>query len=174
MSNHSHFSKKEDQSSDKSHQDEQKGDIKCPEFVLIDDRNGEERHTHFNVDASQHPQEGRGEEAQNRSKSPLSLRFICFLGFIFCLIFGLGMLMWSVVMSCLATLSLFQNPNLNKGTRNFWKIFVNTCVAGFGFTLGLISPTLGLGMLAIYFSLKGNLVEDDFLRKVIRRSFSHL
>lgn len=169
MSN-SHFSEREGHSSGQSHQDEQR-DIKCPEFVLIDDRNGEEKQTRFNINSSEGTKE---EETKHNSKSPLSLRFICFLGFIFCVIFGLGMFVWSVVMSCLATLSLFQNPNLNKGTRHFWKIFINTCVAGFGFTLGLMSPTLGLGMLAIYFSLKGSLVEDDLLRKVIRRSFNHL
>jgi hypothetical protein len=77
-------------------------------------------------------------------------------------------------MTCLATFSLFLNPNLNKGMRHFWKLFANTLVAGFGFTLGMISPTLGLGLLAIYFSLAGNLVEDDLLRKVIRCSFNHL
>lgn len=156
-----------------NHPDEQKGEILYPEFELIDDRSGEEKHTRFNVDSSQNSQDSR-DNGQKKPSGPLSLRFICFLGFIFCLIFGLGMLVWSVVMTGLATLSLFQNTNLNTGTRHFWKIFVNTCIAGFGFVLGLISPTLGLGVLAIYFSLKGNFVEDDLLRKVIRRSFSHL
>jgi len=171
----SHHPQEEGSFSDHN-QNERKSELNNPEFLLIDDRNGEEKIVYFNGDSSKYSQGSFQErkETKQAAKNPFSLRFICLLGLIFCLIFGFGMLVGSIVMTFLAIFSLFQNKNLNQRMRNFWKFFINASIAGFGFTLGLISPTLGLGLLAIYFSLAGNLVEDDLLRKVIRRSFNHL
>lgn len=174
MSNNPYFPH-EESPSNQGHLEESKPQFKRPEFVLIDDRQGEKKFTHFGSESTENSKESfkSGQEKQ-AAKGPFSLRFVCLLGFIFCLVFGLGMLVWSLVMTCLATFSLFLNPNLNKGMRHFWKLFANTFIAGFGFTLGMISPTLGLGLLAIYFSLASSLVEDDLLRKIIRRSFNRL
>lgn len=173
---HSPYFPHEEASSNQGNLEEGKLQFKRPEFILIDDRHGEKKYSYFGSETSPGTQNSSKTEQEKKqaAKGPLSLRFICLLGFIFCLVFGLGMLIWSVVMTCFAIFSLFLNPNLNQSMRHFWKIFINTCIAGFGFTLGMISPTLGLGLLAIYFSLAGNLVEDDVLRKVIRRSFNHL
>lgn len=164
MSNASLFPKEEGTSQNSDHADEVQ--FKRPEFVLIDDRQGKGQYTHFGSDDNE-----QAERKKSASKEPISLRFICLLGFIFCLIFGLGMLLWSIVMTTLATLSLFQNKKFNQGMKSFWKIFANTAIAGFGFTLGLINPTLGLGLVALYFSISGDLVGDDFLRKVIKSAF---
>lgn len=176
MSNVPLFPKEEGSSSNQGQIREEKPQFKCPEYILIDDRRGKSQHTYFGADSSRKPNDSfqNGKEEARSSKGPISLRFVCLLGLIFCLVFGFGILLWSIALTCLATLSLFQNQGLNQGVRSFWKIFANTFIAGFGFTLGLISPTLGLGLLALYFSLAGNLVEDDILRKVIRRSFNNL
>ena len=154
---------------------EERPQFKRPEFILIDDQRGKSQYTYFEADATRKPQDSFQKEKKDiPSKGPISLRFVCLLGLIFCSVFGFGILLWSIAITFLATLSLFQKPGLNQGMRSFWKISFNTLVAGFGFTLGLISPTLGLSLLALYFSLAGELVQDDILRKVIRRSFSHL
>ena len=115
------------------------------------------------------------EEPRETKHSPKgSLRFICLLGFIFCAIFGIGMFLGAIVMTFLSVISLFQNANQNQVMWKLWKYFINTVVASFGFMLGMISPTLGFGLLAIYFSLASQLADDDILLKVIRRSFNHL
>ena len=147
-----------------------------PEFILIDDQRGKSQYSYFAEDSSPKPHHSSQKEKRDvpPSKGAISLRFICLLGLIFCSVFGFGILLWSIAVTFLATFSLFKNRGLNQGMRSFWKISFNTLVAGFGFTLGLISPTLGLSLLALYFSLAGELVQDDILRKVIRRSFSHL
>ena len=152
--------------------EEEKPQFKRPEFILIDDRNGKEKITYFKEDS---PQSSHNSfEKAEAPKSAFSLRFICLLGLIFCFMFGLGMFLWSVTLTALATLSLFQNHRLNQGMRHFWKLFIHTFVAGFSFALGMMSPTLGLGLLALYFSRVGHLVGDDLLRKIIRCSFHHL
>lgn len=154
---------------------EEKSQVQRPEFILIDDRFRKSQSTYFGSDSSCKSNPSfQAKKEEKVSKGPLSLRFICLLGLIFCLVFGLGMFLWSIALTFLATLSLFQNRGLNQGLRSVWKICVNTFIAGFGFTLGLISPVLGLGLLALYFSITGELIKDDILRKVIRRSFNHL
>jgi hypothetical protein len=171
MSNIPPFSREENSSS----HTKEKPQFKRPEFILIDDRCGESQYTHFGADSSRKPNHSfQAEKECKSSKGPLSLRFICLLGLIFCFVFGLGMLIWSIALTFLATISLFQNRGLNQGLQSLWKICANTFIAGFGFMLGLMSPTLGLGLLALYFSLKGELVNDDILRKVIRRSFNQM
>jgi hypothetical protein len=171
MSNVPLFPKEEGTSSDKSHVGEDKVQYKRPEFILIDDRQGKSQYTYFGADSSRQPNYSGGGKEEPTKKGSFSLRFICLLGLIFCLVFGLGILIWSIVITLLATLSLFQNHGLNQAVRSFWKIYTHTVIVGFGFALGLMSPTLGLGLIALYFSMTGELMDEDFLRKVIRRSF---
>lgn len=155
-------------------EEESKLVYKRPDFILIDERGEKKKYSYFGADPSQ-PSQGPFESEQSAKKAAKgshSLRFICFLGLIFCLIFGCGMLIWSTLMTGLAIVTLFQNPALNRSMLNFWKIFFNTSIAAIGFTLGVMSPTLGLSLLALYFTFSGNLADEDLLRKVIRRSFS--
>ena len=165
------FPREDGLSSDSHSSREEESHFKRPEFVLIDDREEKNRQTYFGADSSQ--QDAFGREEHRASKDPLSLRFICLLGFVFCLVFGAGIFLWSLAMTLFATLSLFQNRALNQSMQSFWKICLHTIIAGFGFILGILSPTLGLGLIALYFSLAGRLVKDDLLRKVIKRSFRH-
>lgn len=174
MSDSPYFPREEGISSHSDQPEEEKPQFKRPEFILIDPRSGKNQYSYFDSNSSRKSHEEFQKEEKQASKGPISLRFICLLGFIFCLVFGIGMLLWSIALTFLATISLFQNRGLNRGMRSFWKICINTLIAGFGFTLGMLSPTLGLGLLALYFSLASDLVGDDLLRRVIRRSFSQL
>lgn len=174
MSDVPFFPKEEEISSNSDQAGEGKPQFKRPEFILIDDRPMKSQQAHFGADSTGKPEEPFTRKKADSSKGPVSLRFICLLGFIFCLVFGLGMLLWSIAMTTLAVFSLFRNKKFNQSMRSFWKIFTNTAIAGFGFTLGMISPTLGLGLLALYFSIAGDLVGDDLLRRVIKSSFNRL
>ena len=142
-----------------------------PEFVLIDDRQGKSQYSYFKTDASH--TSFKMDEEKSSSQGGLSLRFMCLLGLIFCLIFGCGMLIGALILTFLATLSLFRNQSLNQEMGRFWKMSLNTLIVGFGFLLGLLSPTLGLGFIALYFSFSTQLVNDDILRQMIRKSFSN-
>ncbi|MFI0435237.1 MAG: hypothetical protein ACH350_05855 [Parachlamydiaceae bacterium] len=176
MSQNTHFSQDEDSNVNSHSHDkrEEKPQFHAPEFVLIDERDGDKKYSYFG--SSSFEQSQRTKEAQTKiEQSPKgSLRFISFLGFVFCFILGLGMLVWSGVMTLLALFCLFQNPHFNQGMWKFWKYFAHTFIAAFCFMLAVISPALGLGLLALYFSLASQLVDEDFLRKIIRRSFNHL
>ncbi len=144
----------------KKEEREEHSSYKHPDLI-IDDR----------PDNHQEDKTNRLEEHEPRN--PLSLRFFCFWGLAFCLIFGSIMVCCSLVLTLIALCSLFQNHNLNQSLHSFWKICLHTLVVGFGFTLGILSPTLGLSLIALYFSLSGEVIDNDLLRKIIRRSFNN-
>jgi hypothetical protein len=176
MSNTPPFPQEEGTSSSQGHSGEGQSHFKRPEFILIDERQEESQYTHFGSDSTRTPcATFKPEKEENLSPThTTSLRFICLLGLIFCMIFGTGILIGTIVLTLIAMLSLFQNENVNQGLRASWKIYTNTAIASFGFALGLISPTLGLGLLALYFSISGDLIDEDVLRKVIRSSLNRI
>src|SRR4029077_16618373 len=93
------FPNEEGISSNQGHTGEEKPLFKRPEFIIIDDRRGKNRYTHFGTDSMRKPKESFQKEENRSSKGPISLRFICVLGLIFCTIFGLGMFLWSIAMT---------------------------------------------------------------------------
>jgi hypothetical protein len=172
----SNFSKEGTSSGNPTSNEGNKPHFKRPKFILIDDREGQEsQYIPFDSASSQEPDNSsqhEKEELKSSSKSPVSLRFLCVLGLIFCLVFGLGIFLWSIALSFLAAISLFKNQNLNQGVRSFWKLYMHTVIAGFGFALGILSPTIGLGLIVLYFSVTGEVIENNFLHKIIKRSFN--
>lgn len=177
MSHQKHFPQDEENSSNANEAKKEEPDYICPEFVLIDERDGKGQQTYFGIDAVPKSSEffQSNQQTSHHSKNgQTSLRFLCVLGLIFCLVFGIGMAFISTVMTMLATLSLFQNRHLNQGVWTFWKNTMHAGIAGFGFLLGLVSPTLGLGLIALYFSIATDLVGDDILRKFIRQAVNKI
>lgn len=142
--------------------EEEKIEYISPPFVIIDDR----QQTEESLESS-------SEAAAETPKSPFSMRFLCFLGLIFCLIFGTGMFLMSLVSTLIATISLFRNKELNQTVKQFWKLSTHTLIAGLGFVLGIISPTLGLGLIVLYFSVTGEVVDNSLLHSIIKRSFNN-
>lgn len=132
-----------------------------PQVIIIDDRQNSQKES-----VNQN-------EASAPKKSANSLRFLCVLGLIFCSIFGFGMLLMSTISTVIASCYLFRNANLNQSMRHFWKLSTHTLVAGFGFLLGLISPTIGLGLIGLYFSVTGEAIDNQFLHMIIKRSFNN-
>lgn len=153
----------------------EKIDFKQPEFIIIDEREGKNQYTYFGSDSSkkfkasfQNETEGMTQPA----RGSIFLRFLCLFGLIFCLAFGLGLLIWSILLTVVAALSFFQNQNLNSSLSSFWKLYVNIVIVGFGLAIGIISPTLGLGLIGLYFSIKGEIIENNLLRKILKRSLN--
>lgn len=163
------FFKEEGTFSEKSSQEEHL--YKRPEFILIDDQHEKKQYTYFSGDSSKKPLEEE-KEGEPLKQGALSPRFLCFVGFIFCLVFGLGMLIWASVLTFLAVCSFFQNRPLNESVGQVWKLYMHTVIAGLGFTIGLLSPALGLSLIALYFSLVGEMTDSPLLRKIFRGSFN--
>jgi hypothetical protein len=151
--------------------EEEKTEVKRPEFIIIDERDGTTQKTYYSSEYSWQPVkyvETRKEEVKSSS---VSLRFLCFLGLVFCVIFGTGIFLLSLVLTFLSLVNLFQNKNLNEGAWSFWKLWISTVIISLAFIIGLIVPTIGVGLIVFYFSLIGGKSEDNFLHKIFRQTF---
>jgi ABC-type Fe3+ transport system permease subunit len=147
--------------------DSEKSEFKRPDLIILDD----EQEKQGNQDKGASFEE---QQAQSAPQSSISLRFFCVLGLIFCLVFGLGIFLWALILTFLTLVTFLQNHQLNRSVKTFWRLCLNTLIAGLGFTIGIISPTIGLGLLVLYFSLTGEVVDNHLLRKILRRSFNNL
>jgi hypothetical protein len=150
-----------------NHHDGESPIYKRAEVIIIDDRidqqEGDDRSAFSD-------EEGRA-AGSDQKQSSLSLRYTCMLGLVFCSIFGFGMLLLSILMTMIATISLFQNKELNATAGRFWSLVGNTAVAGFGFILGLINPRFGLSLVLLYFSMSDEQsIDDDILSQIFRHS----
>jgi hypothetical protein len=145
---------------------------KTPEFVLIDDRekeaNGHQKQTHY--DANGNPTD-YSKTSASQSQGPFSLRFLCFLGFVFCTVFGLGLLLIATLATLMSLVFLLQNKELNRSVLSLWKLYVNVVVAGVGCFIGLFSPAIGIGLIAVYFSFSSEQFSSDVLKTIIKRFF---
>ncbi|MBA2367426.1 MAG: hypothetical protein H0V82_00195 [Candidatus Protochlamydia sp.] len=123
---------------------------KRPEFIILDDRENIHENNGSEENGERH---GKNTGTNANQQSSISLRFLCFLGLVFCLIFGTGLLLITVLTSAAAVLMLLLNRELNQTVLTFWKLFFNTLIAGIGCMIGLVSPAMGISLLALYFSI---------------------
>ena len=150
-------------SHEENDKNKEQSEYKYPDQIIIGDENYQEQ--------SESPYKDHSKEETTEQTQPLSLRLLCFLGLIFCTIYGFGMILLSLITTFFACITLFQNHKLNRNLFRYWKSTFNTFVAGFGFVLGLLIPPLGLGFLILYFSLVGENMDTDILTKIIKKSF---
>ena len=123
------------------------------------------------------PQEGKASDPQPtrqnaandfiKNKGPFILRFFALLGVFCCLIFSIGVLVGLFILSIAALLSALRNPGVNAGVFTYLKLLKNTLIAGFGCLLGVLSPTLGVTFLTIYFSISDT---KSFIRSIFSPS----
>lgn len=140
---------------------EEKPQFVTPPVIVLDDK------------LDQEPDFAEATEEKQETKSPFSLRFLCFLGLIFCTIFGLGMTLLSLLSTIISIFTLFRNKGLNQATLTNWKLAGHTLVAWFSFVIGLISPAFGLSLIALYFSITGQVTSDNALHSFIKHTFKN-
>ncbi|CUI16994.1 conserved putative membrane protein [Candidatus Protochlamydia naegleriophila] len=169
---HSHSKPDSSDSQHEGNPDQEEITYKRPEFIVIDDRPtnpyGYKKQTRYNSSGEQAGNEDHSQVQQG----PFSLRFLCLLGVIFCFIFGIGLFFIASLSTVAAVVFLLQNGELNRGVRALWKLFSNVIVVGAGCMIGLISPTIGIGLMAVYFSLSGRLSSSDGLKRAVKRWFN--
>lgn len=133
-----------------------------PEVIVIDNLENYEDPSKFNFEDL---------KRISKSKNFHSIRILCFIAMICCSLFALGVIAYMGFLLLLAAICLFQNPSINQLFYSFSKLFINSLVFSIGFALAILSPTLGIGFLILYFSLKGEKKDRDLLKKTLNRFF---
>lgn len=165
---------REDISSSHTNQSDKSPHFIQPEFTLIDDRNGESRHTRFRGESIQNSGNGTQHEDNTPSQGFLPYRWVFLGGVIFCILFGFGMLFLSLATTIVSLCFLFQNREINQLMWNNWKTFLFTLLTGFCFTLGILFPRLAIWLLAIYLSFSNDSDDESILNSYIKRSFENV
>jgi len=129
---------------------------KKPEFIIIDEKRAFLK-GHYSKDETF--QEFLEEQPPAPSKpfnDTLILRLLSFFGSILCFWFSLIQLALATVMLVLSAALFLQYEPFNKSFLRFWRMFKTFLTCFIGFVMGVFNPSLGLGMIMLYFSLKSD------------------
>lgn len=138
--------------------------VKRPEFIILDDtqefiRGG---HQQYRI-----PEEEL--LTQEPSRSPLAIRILCLVGLFFSVLVAAGLLVGAIVSVLVATVCLFMNHTANDRVVRFWTLFRHAVVIIVGLLIALFSPTLGFGLLILYFSMKGTSRDREVLKRALKK-----
>jgi hypothetical protein len=166
------FLKKPHAGEDSSPDSKKEIQYKRPDFIILDDRESLSRKDNGREGNGEKPSE-KNTGMQNNQESAISLRFLCFLGLVFCLLFGTGLFLINLLTTAAALFMLLLNKELNQTVLTFWKLFFSTFIAGIGCLIGLASPTVGISLLALYFSLSKEKTGTNFFSSIFQNIFKN-
>jgi hypothetical protein len=155
---------KSDQNNGFKRSKETKG--KMPDFILMDDT---QDYLHENYQRRS-PFESKENLPKIQSIS-FPLRLLSLLGMMISFFVAIGTLFLTVLFFVLAALLFFQNQALNAYLRKFWTIYIHSSVLALGLGIAAISPTIGLGLLLIYFSFQKESREAPAFQSLLNRFF---
>ena len=140
--------------------------IHQPEYVILDKEEDEAR-----------KDEGYAKEQADylttlhkigQMKFGVGLRILCLLAAFFVALATVFIAALSLIAVAMGALTLFLSKEVNtqvlKALNNVRKLFVIT----FGLLIAVFSPALGLGLIVLYFMLKGESLQQDLINKVVR------
>lgn len=107
----------------------------------------------------------------SQTKNLFVLRLVCFIGALLCFLFTLGLLVYAGLLLALACVCLFKNRSINQTFYSFSRLFVNFLVFTVGLALAVLSPTLGIGFLIVYFAVKGERKDREMFKNALHRFF---
>jgi hypothetical protein len=147
-------------------------EIKRPEFIIIDDT------TEYLHGPRFKSKEKQGVQAYQAFLEGKSWTFFLFLR-IFSLFAALLCFMWMagsfgllVFFMALHTLLLFQSQTLNSLCIRFWEVLKLTTISMGGLVLSIFSPSLGFGLLILYFSMRNSEIGNELLKKMTKDIFN--
>lgn len=140
--------------------------IHQPEYVILDKEEDESR---------KEQQYGK-EQADylatlhkiGQMKFGVGLRLLCLVAAFFTALATAFIAALALVAVAMGAITLFLSKDVNtqvlKALSNVRKLFVIT----FGLLVAVFSPALGLGLIVLYFMLKGESLQQDLINKVVR------
>ncbi|MBA3721776.1 MAG: hypothetical protein H0W88_05185 [Parachlamydiaceae bacterium] len=141
--------------------------IHHPEVILIDSTNEHIYGPNPSFD------EAKQEEDElwhmQKKHYPMWIRFFCLFSLFISLIFLAIVSLYVVVILFFVVLTFFQNEEIIEKIKSGWLLFKNCLVVTLALTIGLFSPTLGIGLIIVYFSMKGDEKDKLFLKRILKK-----
>lgn len=98
----------------------------------------------------------------------VGIRFLCLVAGLVAAIATLFVAALSLIVVALGAITLFLSKDVNTQVLNSLRNVRKLLVITFGLLLAVVSPALGLGMIVLYFMLKGESLQQDIINKVVK------
>lgn len=138
--------------------------IHQPEYIILDKEEEEPKHQYAKEQADYLATLHK----IGQMRFGVGLRILCLLGGVVAAIATTIVAALSLIVVAMGAITLFLSKDINeqvlKALRNVRKLIVIT----FGLLLAVLSPALGLGMIILYFMLKGESIQQDLINKVVK------
>lgn len=134
-----------------------------PEFVVLDDGRKDK--------ASEHKQEEQFQTLFGNVKkveSTWSIRIMAFFACFLLVAVSLFSLFFLMLSGLLAALTLFKSDQANQATLKSWKNFKKILVCTLGLAISVFSPSLGIGLIFLYFVLKNETLDPRFASRFMK------
>lgn len=145
---------------DHSEEDKQ---VHEPEVIILDqegkqsNKNNEEKGEYIRV-----------LQELGKKHYPFSMRLLAFVTTFFIAGATLLALFFALLGTLIAGLVLFQNPKVNESMLKSWKNVKKLLTITLGVAISIFSPSLGLGLIMLYFMIQGERINKTIFTKVFR------
>ncbi len=147
---------------------------KLPKFIFIGDEQSSTAHQHHHrahaeAGETSTPKQDPFLTAQSlvTKNYPWIMRALTFIISILGVMLAFGILVLCATMVIIAGGLLFQYEEANKTLISYWKSFRRTLVCSWALFIASFSPSLGFGILFLYFALQGEKMNNSFLNRII-------
>jgi hypothetical protein len=143
--------------------EERKREVHEPEVIILDqegkksNKNKEEKEEYISV-----------LQELGKKHYPFTMRLLAFVTTFFVAGATLLALFFALLGTLIAALVLFQNPKVNDSMLKSWKNVKKLLTITLGVAISIFSPSLGLGLIMLYFMLQGEHMNKTIFTKVFR------
>jgi ABC-type spermidine/putrescine transport system permease subunit I len=134
-----------------------------PEYVVLDDEGKDSAYGHKQEEQYQYLFRNL-----KKIESTWIVRILAFIVFFLLVAVAFFSLFFVAINFLLAALTLFQNVKVYQAALKSWKNFkkILTCTLGLGITV--FSPTLGLGLIFLYFMINNEPLDPRFTARFMK------
>lgn len=141
---------------------------KLPDFIYVD--NGD-HYENFQGGAWRERKEYlESIQKLGKGKYPFSLRILTFFASLATFFTSCIALILCLPAFIIAALLLFQVKKVNAVLKKYWKLFKRTLVISFGLIISSFSPSIGFGIILLYFLILGEKINNRFLAHMVNLS----
>lgn len=142
---------------------------KKPEYIIIEGPHDEPR---GGYEGSFQSSEAYGDFLKTQNvKYPFVVRVIAFLAALCALGWMIGCVISGIIFFVLAAVTLFRVASMNRYALRAWSFFKTALVGFISAMIAIFSPSLGLGLFIMYFTLKHEAIENSLFQGIVNNYF---
>lgn len=135
-----------------------------PEFIYLDEHSEQ----YWEGETQGHAEYFESLNQLGKAHYPFTLRLFTFAASLVLGVCAIALLAASIVSFALSGLFLRTNEGLNATCRRYFGVFQKLVVFSLGTLIATFSPPLGLGMIVLFFMIRGEQIESNFISRFVK------